>query len=205
MPHRSDPVESRRDRKLFFDLPWDLYRGRSQLDPPLRNRPEGVAQLQASSVLRRRSYPQFSGAQRRQAPWAASRPSIKPLPTIGGSEKRGLLRFLRIDRRRGRSPPVLVRRRPRLGLQSRASRPSAGPSIPSLNYEVGLLIEGFERSALVYDDLHNAYYAAARRSARLPARRQDMFAFWVTWDLEEVTSGSTRSATLCSSVSACGR
>src|SRR5690606_28750631 len=38
MPHLEVvPVESRRQRKLFFNLPWELYRGDPNWVPPLRN------------------------------------------------------------------------------------------------------------------------------------------------------------------------
>ena len=30
------PVASRRERKQFFDLPWDLYRGDPNWVPPIR-------------------------------------------------------------------------------------------------------------------------------------------------------------------------
>ena len=37
MPHiEVIPVESRRDRKRFFNLPWDLYRGDPYWVPPIR-------------------------------------------------------------------------------------------------------------------------------------------------------------------------
>ena len=159
------PVESRRDRRQFFNLPWDLYRGDPNWIPPIR--------IVQKELLNFRPHPfyddggdsQFPRPSRRQAsrPHRGDRqPRSQPLVPRAA----WLLRLLRVDRRRGRFGRP-VRRRPPVVRQPRASKPIRGPVNPSLNYEVGLLIDGFDDPPWFMMTYNKPYYSAADRGVRL--------------------------------------
>ena len=124
---KSSPSTSRRERKQFFNLPWDLYRGDPNWMPPIRIVQKELLELQASSVLRRRGDSPLPGPARRQARAAGVAAIVNHAHNRWYHEQRGFFGFFEsIDDQEvaGRA----VRRGSSLVRRATASRPSAGRS-----------------------------------------------------------------------------
>jgi GNAT superfamily N-acetyltransferase len=178
------PVSSRRERKLFFDLPWELYRGDPHWIPPIR--------IVQRELLNFRHHPFYDDAEIRNfLALRDGRPVGRVAAIINRAhnrwyhENRGFFGFFEsID-----DPDVAA------GLFDAARGWFAesdieavrGPINPSLNYELGLLIEGFDESPYFMMTYNKPYYAALIEGYGF-RKAQDLYAFWGHIDmLEQVT------------------
>lgn len=168
------PVASRRERKLFFNLPWELYRGDPCWIPPLR--------MVQQELLGFRRHPFHDDAAMRN--FLALRDG-QPVGRISAivnhahnrwyQEQRGFFGFFEsVD-----DPEVSGRLfdAAREWFRGQGIEAIRGPANPSLNYEVGLLIEGFDDPPWFMMTYNKPYYG--RLIEEYGFRKvQDMFAFW---------------------------
>lgn len=178
------PVESRRDRKLFFNLPWELYRGDPNWIPPLR--------LVKKELLNFKHHPFYDDAEIRH--FLALRDG-KPVGRVAAiinhahnrwyHEQRGFFGFFEtvddIDVAGGLFDAA------RAWFREHGIEAVRGPVNPSLNYEVGMLTEGFDDPPWFMMTYNKSYYP--RLMDRYGFRKaQNLVAFWGHLDmLEEVS------------------
>ena len=167
-------VETRREKKQFLELPWKLYQDDPHWIPPLR--------LNQKELVGFKHHP-FYDNNPRQA-FLAFR-NGKPCGRILGiinrehnrryKEKRGFFGFYESvedqDVSDGLFNAVMQWLEPYDIQQLR------GPVSPSLNYECGLLVDGFDSSPFFMMTYNHPYYEQLITSYGFQ-KSQDLYAFW---------------------------
>lgn len=175
------PVRTRREKKWFLHLPWQLYRHDPRWIPPLRQ-----SQKELVGFTRHPFYEQNEG----QA-FLALRDG-KPVGRILGivnhehirryEDRRGFFGFFEAvddaDVAHGLFDQV------RKWLEERDIEDMRGPVNPSLNYECGLLVDGFDSSPTFMMTYNPPYYASLIESYGF-RKVQDLYAFWGHVDMLE--------------------
>ena len=160
------------NEEQFVNFPWKQLRGRPQLGPAAVD--GRTADCSAIGAIRFTTTPKcrhFGHARRPRSAVAWRRSSTVPT-TIAGEQ----LGFS-VSSSRRRSGGGQCCSTPRAdGCPARITR-IRGPANPSLNYECGLLIEGFDSPAHVHDDLQQALLWQVDRGMGI-RKVQDMYAFW---------------------------
>jgi GNAT superfamily N-acetyltransferase len=168
------PVATRRERQQFFDLPWELYRDDPNWVPPIR--------LVQKELLNFRRHPFYDDAEIRHF---LARIDGKPAGRLAAiinhahnrqyDEKRGFFGFFEsIDDQQvasGLFDAALD------WFASQGIEAVRGPVNPSLNYEVGLLIEGFDDPPWFMMTYNKPYYGRLIEAFGF-RKAQDMYAFW---------------------------
>jgi GNAT superfamily N-acetyltransferase len=178
------PVESRRDRKLFFNLPWDLYSGDPNWVPPIR--------IVQKELLNFRHHPFYDDAEicnflalRDGEPVGRVAAIVNHAHNRLYQEKRGFLGFFE-----SHNDPEISGRLFDAGRQWFAAKgieAFRGPINPSLNYELGLLIDGFDDPPWFMMTYNKPYYERLWDAYGF-RKAQDLYAFWGHLGmLEEVT------------------
>jgi GNAT superfamily N-acetyltransferase len=178
------PVESRRDRKQFFNLPWDLYRGDPNWVPPIR--------IVQKELLNFRHHPFYDDAEicnflalRDGEPVGRVAAIVNHAHNRLYQENRGFLGFFE-----SLDDPEISGRLFDAGRQWFAAKgieAFRGPINPSLNYELGLLIDGFDDPPWFMMTYNKPYYERLWDAYGF-RKAQDLYAFWGHLGmLEEVT------------------
>lgn len=185
MPHLEViAVSNRRERKLFFNFPWELYRGDPYWVPPLR--------IVQKELLNYRHHPFYDDAEiqtflalREGKPCGRIAAFVNHAHNRWYEEKRGFFGFFETEEDEevvGRLFDAARRWHAERGIKA-----VRGPMNPSLNYECGLLIEGFEDSPWFMMTYNKPYYGRLIENYGF-RKAQDSFAFWGHVDmLEEVS------------------
>lgn len=168
------PVETRRERKSFIELPWRLYRGDENWIPPLRRNLEELV------GFRRHPFHDVADVKT----WLATRDG-QPVGRIAAiinrthiqkyNEQRGFFGFFEsID-----DPAVAggLFDAARQWLTQNGIESLRGPVNPSLNYEVGLLVDGFDTPPTFMMTYNPPYYARLIEDYGFE-KSQDLYAFW---------------------------
>lgn len=167
-------VESRSEKKQFLELPWALYRNDPLWIPPLRGN--------QAELVGYRKHPFHAHATTRT--WLAYRDRT-PVGRICGiinhvhneryQEKRGMFGFFESIDDSQVSRALLDAARQ--WFASQGIERMRGPTNPSMNYECGLLVEGFSEPATFMMTYNPPYYARLIEEYGF-RKSQDMFAFW---------------------------
>ncbi|MCG8450730.1 MAG: GNAT family N-acetyltransferase [Pirellulales bacterium] len=185
MPHLEVvAVESRRERKLFFNLPWDLYQGDPNWIPPLR-----VVQKE---LLNYRHHPFYDDAEiqtfvalRDGQPSGRIAAIVNHAHNRRYGEQRGFFGFfesLDDEEVSGRLFDAA-----RSWHAERKIEAIRGPVNPSLNYEVGLLIDGFDEPPWFMMTYNKPYYSRLIENYGF-RQAQNLHAFWGHVDmLDEIS------------------
>ncbi|MCC6494532.1 MAG: N-acetyltransferase [Pirellulales bacterium] len=175
MPHLEVvPVQSRRQRKQFFNLPWQLYRGDPNWVPPLR--------IVQKELLNFRHHPFYDTADNRNflalldgQPAGRLNAIINHAHNDWYKEKRGFFGFFEsIDDSAvagGLFDAALD------WFASHGIDAVRGPVNPSLNYELGLLVDGFNDPPWFMMTYNKPYYARLIEGYGF-RKAQDLYAFW---------------------------
>jgi GNAT superfamily N-acetyltransferase len=167
------PVQSRRERKLFLELPWQLYRGDPNWIPPLRmNQKElaGFARHPFYDDAAAQTFLAFSGGR----PVGRIQAIENPVHNRFHQERRGFFGFFEsIDNQQVANALFDAARG---WLAARDIHQIRGPVNPSLNYECGLLVEGFDMPATFMMTYNPPYYARLIENYGF-GKSQDLFAF----------------------------
>ena len=151
--------------------------GRSELDSAASRQSEGDGRLQAAPVLRRRgTRANFSGLSRRRAGAAAS-PRSSTTGTIAATTSTAASSASSSASTTRKSADGPVRRRARTGSPISDIHELRGPTNPSLNYECGLLIDGFDSPPTFMMTYNPPYYARLIENYGF-RKSQDLYAFW---------------------------
>lgn len=167
-------VTSRRQKKQFFRLPWQLYRDDPNWIPPLRQN-----QLE---LLNFKPHPFYDTAEiqtflalRRGEPCGRVAAIINHVHNQRYEEQRGFFGFFEsVD-----DPQVAAALfdAARQWFADRGITVLRGPVNPSLNYECGLLIDGFDSPPTFMMTYNPPYYASLIDSCGF-SKSQDMYAYW---------------------------
>ena len=173
-PIRILPVSSRRDRKVFLELPWSLYRGDPNWIPPLRGN--------QAELVGFRHHPFYLQATAQS--WIATQ-GDKPVGRITAiinqahnqryAEQRGMFGFFEsiddTEVSRGLFDAA------KDWLYGQGMTCIRGPMNPSMNYECGLLIDGFGEPPTFMMTYNPPYYPRLVEEYGF-RKSQDMYAFW---------------------------
>lgn len=168
------PVQSRRERRQFLELPWEINRGDSNWIPPLR-------QNQAELVGYKR-HPFYNDAEAQTfLAFHGDRPVGRVMAILNHAhnrfqkENRGFFGFFEsIDDQEVASGLFDAVRQ---WFAKRGITAIRGPMNPSMNYECGLLIEGFETPPFFMMTHNLPYYQRLIEQSGFQ-KAEDMFAFW---------------------------
>jgi GNAT superfamily N-acetyltransferase len=168
------PVTSRAEQKQFVNFPWKLYEGDPNWVPPLLS--------EHWRLLGYRSHPFHDDAEMQT--FLATRNAqvcgrvaaiVNHAYNRRTNEKLGFFGFFEsID-----DPEVAhaLLETASAWLRERGMTVVRGPANPSLNYEWGLLIEGFDTPPTFMITYNKPYYAKLLEGCGL-TKSQDLFAFW---------------------------
>jgi GNAT superfamily N-acetyltransferase len=168
------PVTTRGQQRRFVDLPWRLYQEDACWRPPLR--------LAQEELLGFRPHPFYDES--KSCSFLATRGSrdVGRLTAIVNAghvrrygENRGFFGFFECEDDLAAAEALFAAAREWLSGQGMTTL--RGPTNPSLNYECGLLIEGFE-TAPFFMMTHNRPYYPPLVEAQGLGKIEDLYAFW---------------------------
>jgi hypothetical protein len=167
-------VSTRRDRKRFFDFPWQLYRNDPNWVPPLR--------LNQLELLNYRKHPFYLTAEIQTFyAWRDGQVVGRIAAIVDHAhnkyydERRGMFGFFeslndyRVAQALFDSAGAWLRERGQTAIR--------GPANPSQNYEWGLLIDGFEQPPTFMMAYNPPYYSELIEQYGF-GKAQDMYSFW---------------------------
>lgn len=166
-------VQSRREKKQFFQLPWDLYRGDPNWIPPLRSN--------QWAMLGYSHHPFYDAA---EAQTFLALQDGKPCGRISAilnhahlkrhDDQRGFFGFFEsID---DQEVATALFDAARAWLAERNIPKIRGPMNPSINYEIGLLTDGFDTPPTFMMTYNPPYYARLLETYGF-ASCQELFAY----------------------------
>jgi GNAT superfamily N-acetyltransferase len=168
------PVVSRSERRQFLELPWTLYRDDPHWIPPLRQN-----QKELVGYKRHPFYQQAEGqtflAYRDGVPAGRLLTLVNRAHNERYNERRGFFGFFEsVDDQQVAGALFDAARD---WLAARGMTAVRGPVNPSLNYECGLLVEGFYEPATFMMTYNPPYYARLIENYGF-RKAEDLYAFW---------------------------
>ena len=167
-------VQSRREKKQFFQLPWQLYRNDPNWIPPLRQNQLELLNYKHHPFYEQNEIQTFL-ALRDGQPVGRVAAIVNNAHNQQYGERRGFFGFFEcIDDQEvcdGLFGAV------RAWFAERNIFAVRGPTNPSLNYECGLLIDGFDSPPWFMMTYNSPYYARLIEGSGFQ-KTQDLFAFW---------------------------
>ena len=168
------PVETRADQKRFVNLPWRIYRNDPCWMPPLI--------MSQEELLGFRPCPFYEKSKSRSFLATRGGVDVGRITAIVNAghverygEQRGFFGFFECDDDQAAARALFGTARDWLAGQGMTA--VRGPANPSLNYECGLLIEGFDTPPFFMMTHARPYYASLVEAQGL-AKIEDMYAFW---------------------------
>lgn len=168
------PVRTRRQRKTFLELPWALYRDDPNWIPPLR--------LNQKELVNYKKHPFYD--QNEIQTFLALRDG-RPVGRVAAltnkahnerhHDNRGFFGFFESIDDQSVADGLLDAARD--WLAERDLRSIRGPTNPSLNYECGLLVDGFRAPPFFMMTYNPPFYAALLENWGFK-KTQDLYAFW---------------------------
>ncbi|MCY2991185.1 MAG: N-acetyltransferase [Planctomycetota bacterium] len=167
-------VQSRREKKQFFQLPWQLYRNDPNWIPPLRQNQLELLNYKHHPFYEQNEIQTFL-ALRDGQPVGRVAAIVNNAHNQQYGERRGFFGFFECiddqDVCDGLFGAV------RAWFAERKIFAVRGPTNPSLNYECGLLIDGFDSPPWFMMTYNSPYYARLIEGSGFQ-KTQDLFAFW---------------------------
>ncbi len=168
------PVATRGEKKQFFNLPWDLYRGDPHWVPPIR--------IVQKELLNYRRHPFYDTADiqtfvalRDGKPCGRVAAIINHAHNRWYDEKRGFFGFYESEEDEEVTGRLFDAAR--AWFAEHEIEAIRGPVNPSLNYECGLLVDGFDEAPWFMMTYGKPYYDRLIKAYGF-RKSQDMFAFW---------------------------
>lgn len=168
------PVTSKREQKLFLQFPWTLYRGDANWIPPLRTNQRELVGYRPHPFYERNESQTFLALRGDEVVGR-----IAAILNRGHIERfgdqRGFFGFFecRDDPEAAAGLFDAVRR----WFAERGIEKLRGPVNPSLNYELGLLIEGFDSPPTFMMTYNPPYYQRLIEDYGF-RKTQDLYAYW---------------------------
>jgi len=168
------PVATRRERKQFLQFPWDLYRGDPNWIPPLRITQKEMVGYAPHPFYERNQIQTFL-ALRGDRVCGRIAAIVNEGHIERYQERRGFFGFF--DCEDDREAAFGLFDAVRAWLAERDIHCVRGPTNPSLNYELGLLIEGFDTPPTFMMTYNRPYYQALVEDYGF-RKTQDLYAYW---------------------------
>ena len=168
------PVETRRERKQFLELPWALYRDDPNWIPPLRMNQKELVNYKKHPFYEENEIQTFL-ALRDGEPVGRVAALTNRMHNERHHESRGFFGFFESVDDQGVANGLFDAVRD--WLAERDLRAIRGPTNPSLNYECGLLVDGFDTPPFFMMTYNPPYYAALLENWGFK-KTQDLYAFW---------------------------
>jgi hypothetical protein len=178
-PSDSSPVQVRPvrgwwERRRFLHLPWDLYRGDACWVPPLRGQQKELVGYVPHAFYKRAEAQTFL-AYRGGRPCGRIAAIVNHAHNERHNERRGFFGFFEcID---DQEVANALFDAARAWLAEHGMSAMRGPANPSLNYECGLLIDGFDTPPTFMLTYNPPYYARLVEGYGF-GKAQDMYAFY---------------------------
>ena len=167
-------VTTAEQKKQFLDLPWTLYRDDPNWIPPLRDDHLGLIGFKPHPFYARNSVQTFIACRDGEACGRiAAIVNQGHIDRYG--DRRGFFGFF--DCRDDQEAANGLFDAARYWLAGQDIHAIRGPMNPSLNYEVGLLIQGFDSTPTFMMTYNPPYYERLIEDYGF-TKAQDMFAFW---------------------------
>lgn len=167
-------MQTRREKRQFLELPWQLYRGDPNWIPPLRTNQKELVGFKPHPFHEDAEVQTFL-ALRKGEPCGRIAAVLNHAHNRQHKEQRGFFGFFEsIDDREvvaGLFDAV------KDWFAERNVHTIRGPMNPSMNYECGLLIEGFDSPPTFMMTYNKPYYARLLEECGF-VKSQDMFAYW---------------------------
>ena len=168
------PVRNSSQQKQFLNLPWTIYRNDPHWIPPLRMNQKELVGFAKHPFYDFASSQAFL-AMREGRAVGRILAIVNPTHNARYQEQRGFFGFFEAEDNQETASGLLSAAWDWLQQQGMTSL--RGPVNPSLNYECGLLVEGFDSPPTFMMTYNPPYYAALLESWGL-AKTQDLYAFW---------------------------
>jgi hypothetical protein len=167
-------VSTRRQKKQFLQFPWELYRGDPLWIPPLRGHQREMVGYKPHPFYRFNQAQTFLAC-RGDTVCGRVAAILNQGHIDHYGERRGFFGFFECRDAQEAANGLLdaVRR----WLAERDIHKLRGPANPSLNYEVGLLVDGFHSSPTFMMTYNPPYYARLLETYGL-RKAQDLFEYW---------------------------
>ncbi len=179
------PVTTARERREFLLLPWKLYRGDPNWIPPLRGQQAELVGYRPHPFWRRNRIQTFL-AYRGGEPCGRIAAIVNYNHNECHKENRGFWGFF--ESINDREVAARLFDAARAWLEQNGMQGLRGPMNPSLNYTLGILVEGFDRPPSFMMTYNPPYYPELIESCGL-RKCQDLYAYegWIH-QLPEVTA-----------------
>jgi GNAT superfamily N-acetyltransferase len=168
------PVRSRKQRKQFLTLPWKLYKGDANWIPPLL--------ANQRELLNFKHHPFYDDAAIETFVAYEDDEPVGRIAAIANhahnrrfGERRGFFGFFESIDDQAVADALFAAARQWFATQNLDT--IRGPANPSLNYEVGLLIDGFDSPPFFMMTYNKPYYGRLIENCGLQ-KSQDLYAFW---------------------------
>ena len=175
------PVDTRSEQKRFVRLPWRIYRDDPCWMPPLV--------MSQEELLGFRACPFYEKSKSRSFLAMRGGTDVGRITAIVNAghverygEARGFFGFFECDDDPAAAGALFDAARS--WLRGQGMTAIRGPANPSLNYECGLLIEGFDTPPF-FMMTHNKPYYPALVEAQGLAKIEDLYAFWGRMEMLE--------------------
>lgn len=169
------PVESRRQQKQFFELPWKLYADDPHWVPPLRKNQLELLGYKPNPFHADADMQTFV-ALRDGQPCGRIAAIIHHAHNDRYKERRGYFGFfesINDEEVSGRLFDTALD-----WLRQRDMNAVRGPLNPSFNYEIGLLVDGFDKPPTFMMTYNPSYYPKLVESYGGFEKSQDFYAYW---------------------------
>lgn len=168
------PVTTSRERKQFLALPWELYRGDPNWVPPLRFDQQGLVGYKHHPFYDDAEGQTFLALQ-------DGKPVGRVMAIVNHAhnrlykEQRGFFGFFESIDDTAVSSALFDAAR--AWLAERNTTVIRGPVNPSMNYEIGLLVDGFNEPPTFMMTYNKPYYRELFEAYGFQ-KAQDLYAFW---------------------------
>ncbi len=168
------PVTTRRQQKQFLDFPWQLYRDDPHWIPPLRLNQKELVNYKRHPFYDRAAIQTFV-AYRGEEVCGRIAALVNHTHNERYNEQRGFFGFFEsVDDQQVADGLFGAARQ---WLREQGMTAIRGPANPSLNYECGLLVDGFDSSPFFMMTYNPPYYAQLIENYGF-RQTQDLYAYW---------------------------
>ncbi len=183
------PVRSRKQRNHFLMLPWRLYRGDPNWIPPLLAHQRELLNYKHHPFYDDASIETFVAYQNEQ-PVGRIAAIVNQAHNRRYGERRGFFGFFESIDDQAVADALFAAARQWWAEQH--VELIRGPANPSLNYEVGLLVDGYDTPPYFMMSYNKPYYGRLVENCGLH-KSQDMYAFWGHVDMLSTLDDKVRS------------
>ena len=168
------PVETREEKKQFLQLPWKLYDGDPYWIPPLRSNQEELVGYKHHPFHDTADVQTFL-ALRDGQPVGRIAAIVNHAHNRRFEERRGFFGFFETIDDLQVASALLDSSREWLAQKDMTA--IRGPMNPSINYEIGLLVDGFDSSPTFMMTYNPPYYQTLIEDCGFE-KSQDLYAYW---------------------------